>query len=230
MAQPEQNNPIPSWLQSALTALFPVRKRFDPSAIADPMAQQIEWSPAKGGGANFCTHKLVEVDPNRLEFKATLGAWLFYLVFALVGGGLLLAILLGSEWPRPFAFKSEFVVPILVGSLFFGIGNGMIYFGTAPIVFDKYRSCFWKGRRGPSDVADPKTLRHYAPLAEIHALQIISERCSSKNGSYYSYELNLVLSDKRRINVVDHGNLTRLRGDAHTLSRFLDKPVWDGLA
>jgi hypothetical protein len=43
----------------------------------------------------------------------------------------------------------------------------------------------------------------------------------------HRYELNPVLNDGSRINVVDHGNLERLRGDAITLSQFLDKPVWD---
>ena len=50
---------------------------------------------------------------------------------------------------------------------------------------------------------------------------------SGSKSSYTSYELNLVLDDGSRINVVDHGNLDRLRGDATTLSRFLSKPVWD---
>jgi hypothetical protein len=50
---------------------------------------------------------------------------------------------------------------------------------------------------------------------------------TGNKNSYYSYELNLVLDDGSRINVVDHGNLDRLRSDAQTLSRFLDKPVWD---
>jgi hypothetical protein len=227
--QVEQDRPVPSWIKSALAALIPVRKRFDPSVIADPVAQQIEWSPAKGGGANFCTHKLVEVDPNRLEFKPTLLAWGFYLVFAVPGAGVVLAAVLGSNLSRQSVLSLEVGVPILLGSFFLVIGTCMLYFGTAPIVFDKYRSCFWKGRKGPADVADPRALKHFAPLGEIYALQILSERCSSKNGSYHSYELNLVLCDKRRINVVDHGNLRRLREDAQALSRFLAKPVWDGL-
>jgi hypothetical protein len=54
-----------------------------------------------------------------------------------------------------------------------------------------------------------------------------SEFVSGSKNSYHSYELNLVLNDGSRINVVDHGNLERLRSDASTLSRFLDKPVWD---
>ncbi len=66
-----------------------------------------------------------------------------------------------------------------------------------------------------------------APLSSIHALQLLSEFVSGSKNSYHSYELNLVLNDGSRINVVDHGNLERLRADASTLSQFLDKPVWD---
>jgi hypothetical protein len=55
----------------------------------------------------------------------------------------------------------------------------------------------------------------------------LCEYVTGNKSSYYSYELNLVLDDGRRINVIDHGNLDRLRSDAQPLSRFLDKPVWD---
>ncbi|WP_250656959.1 hypothetical protein [Alkalimarinus coralli] len=68
-------------------------------------------------------------------------------------------------------------------------------------------------------------------LADIQALQLLSERCtSSGNGSrrsYYSYELNLILNDGKRINVMDHGNKAALVEDAKVISIFLDVPVWD---
>jgi hypothetical protein len=41
-----------------------------------------------------------------------------------------------------------------------------------------------------------------------------------------SYELNLVLKDGRRINVVDHGGADKIRTDAATLADFLGVPVW----
>ncbi len=85
----------------------------------------------------------------------------------------------------------------------------------------------WKGRQPPDQVFDPSTLKHCTPLSRIHALQLIAERCHGKNQSYYSYELNLVLDDGQRINVVDHGNCNALREDARALAAFLGKPVWD---
>jgi hypothetical protein len=57
----------------------------------------------------------------------------------------------------------------------------------------------------------------------------LTEYVSGNKNSYYSYELNLVLNDGSRINVVDHGNLKQLRSDTQTLSQFLGKPVWDAI-
>ena len=203
---------------------------FDPAGLNDPVALQTAWSPAKGGGANFRTHRLVTVDHSRLEFKATAGAVVFYLIFLLVGLGVMLGIpaarLVAGD---SLGLTADTLVPLLIGLLFALIGGVMLYFGTAPIVFDLRQGCFWKGRRQPAQVFDKQSMKNFAQLPDIHALQIISEYCSGKN-SYYSYELNLVLKDGQRLNVVDHGNLARLREDANKLAQFLGRPLWDGLA
>ena len=46
---------------------------FDPSSLNDEVATKTAWTPAKGGGASFQTHRLVEVDPHRTEFRAVPG-------------------------------------------------------------------------------------------------------------------------------------------------------------
>lgn len=77
---------------------------------------------------------------------------------------------------------------------------------------------------------DTNSVKNFAGLEDIHALQLLSEYCrGGKKRSYYSYELNLVLRNGRRINVMDHGDCKKLREDAQTLSEFLDKPVWDAI-
>lgn len=193
---------------------------FDPSVIGDEVAQRTEWGPAKGGGASFRTHRLVRVDATRLEFKPTTGALAFYWLFLLVGLGVLIGFSVGGG-------SHGALVPLLVGAVFVVAGGAMLRFGTAPIVFDKRKGSFWKGRTSPYEVQHTSELKHYAPLERVHALQIVSEHCRGNKSSYYSYELNLVLDDGSRLNVVDHGNLERLQADARTLSGFLDVPVWD---
>lgn len=208
-----------------LKSLIPQRKIFDPGIFNDPVAMTTQWCPAKGGGASFKTHKLVMIDNSRLEFKASAGLYAFCGIFFCVGC-LVMILGIAGAFDKPKG-PGAFLVPLIFGGVFATIGFLMFYFFAAPIVFDKISGEFWKGRKKPSEVFDKSTLKNYVELKKIHALQIIAERCSSKNGSYFSYELNLVLHDGNRLNVVDHGNAKKLREDAKTLATFLNVPVWD---
>ena len=87
--------------------------------------------------------------------------------------------------------------------------------------------CFWKGRKAPNEVLDIHALKNACKLEDIYALQLIAEYVRGNKSSYYSYEMNLVLKDGNRLNVVDHGNQTKLREDAQALATFLKVPVWD---
>lgn len=203
------------------------RPPFDPSQFHDPLAGTIEWTPTKSGGANFCTHKLQPVLDNRLEFHATAGAKLFCLLFLTVGlGGLVGAGVLATR-------GNEGVWPVIVlglfGLFFAAIGAGLLYGLTRPIVFDKASGYFWKGRKDPQIALLRNEAGDFTPLRDIHAIQLLSERQGSgKNrSSYYSYELNLVLQDGTRVNVVDHGHRARIVEDAQTLATFLGVAVWN---
>ncbi len=198
---------------------------FDPSIFDDPVALETEWIPAVSGGASFGTHRLIQASANRVEFNSTLAAKAFCLLFFLVGSGLLLFQL--NRIAQAGFSGQEPLVPILVGVVFAVVGACLYRFGTTPRIFDRSLARFWRGRKEPTmmDVGPPTDSS--TPLSSIHALQLLSEFVSGSKSSYTSYELNLVLNDGRRINVVDHGNLKRLRSDAKTLSQFLDKPVWD---
>ncbi len=72
---------------------------------------------------------------------------------------------------------------------------------------------------------DP-TDKNIVPLSSIHALQIITERVQTKNASFLSHEINLILDDKRRINIVDHANLTQIHAESKQLAEYLGVPVW----
>jgi len=205
------------------------RPSFDPASFNDSLALKTSWTPAKRGGTNFRTHKLVIIDPNRLEFKASIGAKLFYLLFPLVGIGILIFFPFPGLSSGEFSFNIDTIIPLLFGLAFIVAGVSLFYFGTTPIVFDKRSGFFWKGRKSPDNIINPNSLKHFTDLDQIHALQLISEYCRGNKSSYYSYELNLVLEDGNRIVVVDHGNRTGLRDDAGALSDFLDKPVWDAI-
>lgn len=75
--------------EKLISMLTQGRKReIDLSIFRDELANKTEWTPLVRGGANFKTHKLVTVDMNRIEFRASLGSKLFAAVFSWQGSGL----------------------------------------------------------------------------------------------------------------------------------------------
>ncbi|MFC1839938.1 hypothetical protein ACFL1N_10185 [Thermodesulfobacteriota bacterium] len=202
---------------------------FDPSFLKDPVAKLTGWTPAKEGGTYLRTHKLVAINSNRLEFRACMGAILSYFVLMFFGISLLTGFYFFSLYSGEPFFNIVTIIGWFVGLTFAGAGGSLLYFRTVPIVFDKRTGYFWKGRKAPDEVIDQRPLKHFVELEQIHALQLISEYVSENKYSYNSYELNLVLEDGKRINVIDHGNRNKLREDAGTLSDFLEIPVWDAI-
>jgi hypothetical protein len=197
----------------------------DLARFQDPLAATTDWKPLVSGGASFGTHRLKEPGLHRREMRPTRGALAFYLLFLVVGLGVMAASLAvfvsgGREALPPVLFL------LLFGLVFAAIGGGLLRSGTKPIAFDIQLGFFWKGRNPPpySFGAEPKEA---IALPHIHALQIVSEHCSSSKSSFMSYELNLVLRDGSRRNVVDHGNIEGLRADARELAIFLAVPLWD---
>ncbi|MFO7799725.1 hypothetical protein [Rhodohalobacter sp.] len=201
---------------------------FDASRFNDPLAEFIEWTPQKRGGSNFHTHKMVSVDFNRLEFRPTLGAKLFSGVFMAAGIGFpILFLTAGSESPEMQSIWGVLGI-ILFGAIFVGAG-GWVYFSMAkPRVFDKNANMYWKGHKKPDYIYRPEDEKNAAMFSSIYAIQLIREYVKSDDSSYYSYELNLVLEDGRRLNVIDHGKKNEILEDARKLGDFLDVPVWVG--
>ena len=204
----------------------------DPSRFGDRVAEATGWTWAKKKDEpNFGTHKLVEVTPYRIEFRATIGSKLLSTVFLLVGLGPLTGLSFYLISQGEIIFNIETIFLILFGLVFAGVGVLMFCVLAKPIVFDKTIGRFYKGKKPSNEMLgqfEPGTKDKSIPLDRIHALQLIAKQCSSRRGPYYRCELNLVLGDGERINVVEHGKLKMIQEDAKTLSNFLGKPVWDG--
>lgn len=196
---------------------------FDPTQFGDPIATQTGWGPARGGGSNFRTYKLVQVNPSRVEFKTTIGAIIFSLIFALPGIALLIFLIPNVNWS---SIDSGITIALLFGLIFASLGGYMFYRQMLPIVFDKQEGFFWKGHKPQAGMLTNEAVVKYVRLESIHALQIVAEYISGKN-SFYSFELNLVLKNGNRINVVDHGNRKKLVEEAGALAEYLGVPVWD---
>ena len=201
-------------------------KSVDPSRFDHPLALRTEWYPLAGGGSNFQTHRLDSSDPDFLVFKATKGAYIFSGIFIFVGFlGLLIPLLVFFN--SGFKDWSMLGFAILFGGLFSAAGWFMLYFMTKPRVFDTFYGCYYKARKKPEHTMDGKSQQTLTRLKEVKAIQVIRERVSSKNGSFHSYEINLVLDSGKRVNVIDHGKHEAVVADAEVLATALGVPLWD---
>ncbi len=205
---------------------------FDPASLNDSVAMETEWTPAKYHGTSYRTHKLVAVSSDRFEFRGSIEAKLLYISIMVAGIGMPIVYNYVGLFVLENAADVYIVGSFFAGLMLTGFGGVVLYLHTAPIVFDKRNGYFWKGRKSPDHFFDKSALKSFAPLEQIYAIQLISEYCHSgdrNSSSYYSYELNLVLKDGKRINVIDHRNLNAVRKNACTLSEFLKVPIWDAV-
>ena len=235
----------------ASVALTPAEKRkvgeFAAAHFGDPLAAGIDWVPLKFGGSPQRGYRLVRTGPQSLEFRMTsklpapkgllIG---FGSLFLVIG---YLVLVEGAELAH-----AVFAVFLMV------LGGGLliilIFWFSYRRAFDLDLGFYWStfSRMGPCPavvVGNPSEVRPRTPrcgrIADIHSLQILSEKVQTpqqRKGlpdlsgkpppvAFLSYELNLVLKNGVRVNVVDHGDLESLRSDARELSSFLGIPVWD---
>lgn len=210
----------------------------------DPVASVTAWTPQVKGGATFRTRLFTQTESGRCEFIATTGMMLA--PFIMIGMAIFEAVfcvfifkfLAGDASISELIDKGQYVPLIVLGSaplgalFFLGVAAFFWHMSRRPIVFDRSSGYFWKGSKNPAEQSDPDSVANSAQLEQIAGLQILSEHVESRDSDgstsrFHSYELNLVLDDAVRLNVVDHGNLVALRQDAAMLAEFLDVPVWD---
>ncbi len=192
--------------------------------IADPLAQEIEWTPLVGWWASFGTHRLITNPQGNLEFQATAFAKMFALLFVVLGVVFDIVVFANLFDANNIGF--ELILPLFLSTAFTFGWLYMYRHFSRPIVFDKQLGYFYKGKPQMNlGLIDP-TDKNIVPLSSIHALQIITERVQTKNASFLSHEINLILDDKRRINIVDHANLTQIHAESKQLAEYLGVPVW----
>ena len=117
----------------------------------------------------------------------------------------------------------------LLGPVLFIVCGSVALILQGRTVFDRSEGYFWSGRR-----KGHRMPACHCPLESIAALQILRERTSDTDDSLGSdsYELNLVLENGERLNVLDHGSLTEVRLAAAEVQKLLatGAPIWDAVA
>jgi len=179
--------------------------------------KSVSIKPLQPGGSNFKSHKLEQVSTSKLKYKPTVGAVIFCLLFLIIG----LVVLGIALKPLLHILNLRNVnwFLIIFGSIFSIVGGAILFTMCKPRVFNKQNNIYYKSYISNNS-------KHSIRLNSIIAIQIIGETIKSDNGSYGSFELNLVLNDGTRKNVVDHGNVKSIIDDAYIISKFLNIPIW----
>jgi hypothetical protein len=187
--------------------------------------EKIEWTPLVPQGATIKTYQLVKVSDERLEFRITPKTNGIFITVLLAGLFTFLIYLL-VRLNNPVSFSVSDIL-IFVFSLALLSGAFLAYFSySTPRVFDKNSGYYFKGKKISGNTIDEDN-KHVIRLEDIYALQILSEKFVVRQRSYTSYELNIVLNDFRRINVVDHSDIEAIRKDATAIAEFLGVQVME---
>ena len=200
-------------------------KPIESNSDLQDLKHRVDKSPLKGGGASFKTNVLIQESSSKLVYKPSIGVALFNFIFLAVG----LGVLFFGLYPlfnTSLDFASVEWFLIIFGLIFASAGGFMFYFFYMPRVFDKQLGIYYKAYKPEIRDRIKKASKTHMPLKSIAAIQLIGEHVKSDKGSYKSFELNLVLDDGTRKNVVDHGNLKSIIDDAQLLSDFLRVPIW----
>jgi len=192
-----------------------------PAHVQEALADRTLWSPLVPGGTNFTRRRLADTGEARLEYRALPGSLAFGGLFLSIG---ILALAGAAAWATlvDWAVVLPMGIPVFVGLVFVGIGAAHLAQDVAPVRFDKRNGRFRRGRARCS-------------LTDIRAIQLLAERGTVAGrytaASFLSYEINLVLADGSRTNVVDHGDdPATVHRDASRIAEFLSVPVWDATA
>ncbi len=182
--------------------------------------KQVSWSPLCSGGSNFKTAKL-EQQGQSLMVKKSIGGLLFALVFFIPG---ILVLCLGCPYVLMSGEPIAAIFLTIWGIAFTAVGWFSLGINRR-LIIDLKQGVYYRGR-WQTDVED---YRKQGQLKDVAALQVLTELVTSSSegttSRFYSYELNLVLNNAKRVNIMDHGNKTALDKDAYTVASALGIPV-----
>jgi hypothetical protein len=201
----------------------------------DDLAKEIDWHSIAHVGTFYKNRSLRKTSTGRFIFVPTLlsilfpalfvgiGCWVIYqfTFFKYLGFSLMGLLLHPINYIRGYFYMVQQVSePYMILTALFGLAFALpgvifLYFAVLPIVFDRHQRVFYKG----FSLLGRKQIR----IDDIHAIQIVS----SLSDNYVSYELNLVLNNKERVNVIAHPKKEIIKNDAATVAQYLSIPVWD---
>ena len=194
----------------------------------DKVVSLTKWSPLSHGGQSFKSHKLVQVDDDHIEFRMSLQSAMVYMYITLLGLFTMVLSVFGNI--MGFSGSGSPLIFFAVGLLFSAVGLFLYYKAKTKVSISRTYPAIYNGDIDPAQAINPNTIDGFKPLHKLHSIQVLQKYIESTikdtNNSYFSYEINLIMNDGTRINVVDHGNRKAIIKQSNKLAEFLDVPLW----
>lgn len=176
------------------------------------------WESITSKGSSFYTQKLVKYANGLIKVRPTAKQVLFNLRF--IWSGLLSLLVAFGLYVVLENYIS--ILPAIIGGIFlwFGVNNMR---QREIVIFDLDTAQFSKEEEDESRVV---------PFSQIYGLQLIEvynkEGRTNMGDSdrYYNYELNLILENGDRINIMSHGDKNEMIKDTKMLAAYLSVPIW----
>lgn len=200
------------------------RELLNVAVFNDPLCRITEWSSLVRFGIPSLTYVLTSTEEGKLVFKPS---WKTY-------GGILFSILTNVVF---FYILYRFInlqsLTLAQPVILFGPVLALCafpfycYMMLRKSVFDFSKGMYWKGFKAPKDAESVASSKNAVLLNDIGGLQLIRRSASSNGSRNHSFELNLVLKNGDRLNVVQYRRLKRLQKEAQELSLRLGVSLWD---
>ena len=194
-----------------------------PEDFDDPLALEIDWTPLPRAGKALRSHRLVQGEGFRVAFRPAAKSVVLYLVIGGFGARVLWEA--SQLWTAEAAINMEVVLTAAVGVVGLVFMVVRLIFLLTPMRFDRRAGRFRVGWKAHNPSGNPSQ----GPLDSIYALQLMRKVYMGNDQEVRrSAELNLVMRDRSRLNLLDHGDFDALAEDAEALADFLRVPLWRG--
>ena len=176
----------------------------------DPVAEITYWQPMTKGASNFRMQEIKQTK-EALIIQPSFEVKLFCAAFISVGVTPI-AIRYSLNWQHLDFILDPIISPT---SIFIIIGFliGWVLMKRRVVISKVKQTIYTSGQK--------------VPLHMVYALQVITNIAGGRgHGVYRNSELNLVLKDGNRINLLNHGDEAYFKHQELQLSNLLSVPVW----
>ncbi len=179
-----------------------------------PTENHLDTNPIAIGKSNTYTIKLDFKNRNKIITRGTYVLKTLYLTIFFIGVNSLFfgyyEYFIVKE--NPFSIGNALLKFVFTGGLLMMAGILVYLFLTPSKKFDLNKRSLIGNRK--------------INFSEIQGLQIVPKLDVRKSGMYKCYELNVVLKDGKRMNIMQHGDKEMMLHDAFKLKNKLNLPLW----